>query len=872
MQNKLLKLFFILIFPLLTFLNVLAADQFNFDVTKIEILENGNKFIGSNRGNIISDNGLSITADTFEYNKISNILNTKGNIRINDPKKKYEIYAENVSYLKNQNKIFAKNKVKLIDNDKKTIFSDKLFIDLNKNVFVASDNVKIFDTVNNSQIISKKITYFKNQEKIITEGKTYSLINSRYNLETEDIVFDYLKKNIASKKNASITDKTKNATYQINNFSLSIDNEVLKGEDILVKTNASKKYNDKYFVKKGIFDLKNQTFVTQDIEINLKKDLFGNDENDPRIKGVSSSKKDGITTVNKGIFTSCKKNKDCVPWSIQAEKVEYNENKKQIYYDNALLKIYNTPIIYFPKFFHPGPSVKRQSGFLAPKITNSQTLGTAFQIPYYTVLSDNKDFTFTPTLFSENIFKFQNEYRQENKNSSFVGDFSFTNGYKSNTEKQRNSITHFFGKYSSNLELDNFVNSSLDITLQKVNNDTYLKVFDQNIVNSEATPESKDTLISKIELDLNHENYDLTAGFISYEDLQKDKSDRYEFALPYYVFSKGLWSEDNVGSLNFTSFGDNVLKDTNNLKSRMINDFDFASFNFINQSGFKNNLNFFVKNLITSAKNDPQYDSKISNELMGIIELQSSFPMMKTDDSFIKYLDPKISIRVNPSNMINYSAEDRRINNDNIFDINRLGLRDTLESGKSLTIGLDYKKESLNNINKYFELKLGTILRDKENNNIPSTSAITKKQSNIFGSLENNFNENLSLNYQFSINNNLDILEYNSLGIKYKQDIFTTEFNYIEEQGVIGNTNMLENKTSVELNNSNSLTFETRQNREIDLTEYYNLIYEYKNDCLIAGLKYNKTYYSDRDLRPSEDLMFTVTLIPITSIGQSVSK
>jgi LPS-assembly protein len=519
-------------------------------------------------------------------------------------------------------------------------------------------------------------------------------------LETEDIVFDYIKKNIASKKNASITDKTKNATYQINNFSLSIDNEVLKGEDILVKTNASKKYNDKYFVKKGIFDLKNQTFVTQDIEINLKKDLFGNDENDPRIKGVSSSKKDGITTVNKGIFTSCKKNKDCVPWSIQAEKVEYNENKKQIYYDNALLKIYNTPIIYFPKFFHPGPSVKRQSGFLAPKITNSQTLGTAFQIPYYTVLSDNKDFTFTPTLFSENIFKFQNEYRQENKNSSFVGDFSFTNGYKSNTEKQRNSITHFFGKYSSNLELDNFVNSSLDITLQKVNNDTYLKVFDQNIVNSEATPESKDTLISKIELDLNHENYDLTAGFISYEDLQKDKSDRYEFALPYYVFSKGLWSEDNVGSLNFTSFGDNVLKDTNNLKSRMINDFDFASFNFINQSGFKNNLNFFVKNLITSAKNDPQYDSKISNELMGIIELQSSFPMMKTDDSFIKYLDPKISIRVNPSNMINYSAEDRRINNDNIFDINRLGLRDTLESGKSLTIGLDYKKESLNNINK----------------------------------------------------------------------------------------------------------------------------------------------------------------------------
>ena len=37
----------------------------------------------------------------------------------------------------------------------------------------------------------------------------------------------------------------------------------------------------------------------------------------------------------------------------------------------------------------------------------------------------------------------------------------------------------------------------------------------------------------------------------------------------------------------------------------------------------------------------------------------------------------------------------RQINNDNIFNIDRLGLIDTLESGESLTLGLDYKKEKL---------------------------------------------------------------------------------------------------------------------------------------------------------------------------------
>ena len=113
-------------------------------------------------------------------------------------------------------------------------------------------------------------------------------------------------------------------------------------------------------------------------------------------------------------------------------------------------------------------------------------------------------------------------------------------------------------------------------------------------------------------------------------------------------------------------------------------------------------------------------------------------------------------------------------------------------------------------------------------------------------------------------------MEYNSLGLGYKNDTFRTRFNFIEESGVIGSSNILENKTSLILNENNNLLFETRQNRKINLTEYYNLIYEYKNDCLVAGITYNKTYYEDRDLQPSENLMFKLTLIPITSIGQSI--
>ena len=51
--------------------------------------------------------------------------------------------------------------------------------------------------------------------------------------------------------------------------------------------------------------------------------------------------------------------------NIKSE-IKHDKNKKQLIYDDAVLKVYNVPVLYFPKFFHPDPTVKRQSGFLKP--------------------------------------------------------------------------------------------------------------------------------------------------------------------------------------------------------------------------------------------------------------------------------------------------------------------------------------------------------------------------------------------------------------------------------------------------------------------------------------------------------------------------
>ncbi len=930
MKNKLLFILLII----LCFFEAKANEEFTFDVTKIEILENGNKIIGTNRGLIKSNTGIDIEADNFEYNQTNNILKLKGNVIINYPDKNYIIFGNEISYLKNKNIINAKKGIKIIDQNKRVITSDKLFYDISNNIFIITDNVNIVDNINyykissdkinyfknnekieslgstkaliednysfksdkkliidasdntihansnvefidldkNYKIISEDIKYFKNNEKIITKGKTNAYFDNMYELNSKDIVYLGKPKIVSSKNTSSINDKINKTYYQISNFNFSLTEEILKGENILVNSSYNKPFNDNFFIKSGFFDLKHKSFSTQDIEINLKKNTFNNDKNDPRLKGISSSSKNGITVLNKAVFTSCSlENEDCPPWSLQAEKIQYDQNKKIITYDNALLKVYNKPIFYFPKFFHPGPTVKRQSGFLAPRIGNSKILGSSIQIPYYLATSENKDFTITPSIYSEDIIRLQNEFRFKSKNSSFIADLSYTDGYKSKTNKDKNSISHLFSKFSSDLKFENFTESNLDLSIQKVNNDTYLKIFDQDSTNNKIKPESSDTLKSELKLNLKNDKYSLVTGMISYEDLNKNHSDRYEFVLPYYNLSGELGDGENYGYLGFSSKGDNILKDTNNLRSRIINDFDFRGYDYITKSGIQNNLNLYVKNLIISAKNDNEYSSNLNTDLQGIFELKSTIPMIKVTENFTNYLEPKISLRYNPSNMVNHKNTERRINNSNLFDINRLGLEDTLESGGNVTIGLDFKKENLEDINKYFEMKVGTIFRDNDNTNIPLSSGITKKNSNIFGSLTNNFNENIALNYDFSANNNFSKVEYNSLGLLFTKDKFKTEFNFIEENGDIGDSSVIENITSFNFDENNQLSFKTRENRRLNITEYYNLIYEYKNDCLVAGLTYNKTYYEDRDLVPTEDFMFKLTLIPITTVGQNIS-
>ena len=227
-----------------------------------------------------------------------------------------------------------------------------------------------------------------------------------------------------------------------------MEKEILKAKGILTITNYNLPKSDKFYFSEGIFNLKKKKFLAKDTQIKIHNNVFGVEDNNPRIYSVSSEGDQNITKLKKGIFTSCQKRDDCSPWSIKSDQIIHDRNKKQLEYKNAILNIYDIPVFYFLNF-HPDPSVNKQSGLLKLEINKSNVLGSSITQPYFKVISKNK-YTFSPTWFDNKIFSFQNEYRQANENSNFIADFGFVNGYKDNNR------SHLFANYDLDLKMNEF--------------------------------------------------------------------------------------------------------------------------------------------------------------------------------------------------------------------------------------------------------------------------------------------------------------------------------------------------------------------------------------------------------------------------------
>ena len=743
-----------------------------------------------------------------------------------------DIQTSEINILNDGKLLTGKNGFNIVSSTNIQITGNEFSYDKESQELNAKGNIIVNDIEKKITIKSEIIEYKKKQEEILLKDDAEISYQGNYTLYGKEIFYLKNKNIIYSKNKAKIEDKNNNVLI-MDNFKIDQLNNTITANKVVLKD----KDQNNYFMDIIKYKLDKEEFACKDIYFKLGSQQ-PNDDN-YRFKGRAIINDEEQTLVSKGVFTTCKESETCPPWRIEADEIKHDKKKKLINYKNAWLKVYDVPVFYFPKFFHPDPTVERQSGFLIPTFADSKNLGASFTLPYFHVLSDSKDITFSPRFFEANKTIFQSEYRQANKNSFHVTDFSFFN-------HGDNSRSHLFINSKYDLNTKKFEKSLLEINLQQTNNDTYLNTY--NI--SSPIINSKTILNSSIDYKVYDDDFSVNVYGKVIEDLSKSKN-RYEYIYPYVSVSKSL---DN---LKLSSTGYNKKYDTNKDIISLTNNLQYESDDRYFQTGLKSNWNFILKNTNKSSDTD---EVESTSNLLSAFHYNFNLPLINKGELLDSVIDPKISLRFSPNATKNIKNEERRMDYNNIFDLNRLGMEDTMEGGESLTMGIDYKLLKNNNNSELMKFGLAQVFRNNREEDLPTTSTLGSTSSDVFGNISINNNDFIKLDYIFNVDDQLSKANYKSLDMELTVNKFVTSFEYLDDEVSADKNNYSTINIGYNINDNHSIKMQKRENRKINLTEYNNLIYEYRNDCLKASIQYNKTNYTNNDLKPEEEIMFTITL------------
>jgi len=343
--------------------------------------------------------------------------------------------------------------------------------------------------------------------------------------------------------------------------------------------------------------------------------------------------------------------------------------------------------------------------------------------------------------------------------------------------------------------------------------------------------------------------------------------------LPNLVYERNLVSSEKLGIIDLYTNAIAKNYKVNQTTKFLINNIGWKSRSFSNAAGLQTDLEGLLKVVTYDAENTDNYKNEEFNaQTFGALAYNVSFPTFKENigKNRINFFTPKGSLRYAPGHMRNINSDDLRLNYSNLFSLNKNSNIDVLESGASATIGfeftsLDYKNNITGSEN--YSLFLGQIYNFEENFDMPSRSSLDQKSSDLVGKASLKVSDNFSISNEFSVDHNFNDINYNDLKTSFILGNARFNLGYLEENNHIGNNSFFKSDIKLEINNSNNLSFDLKKNLETDSTEFYNLAYNYVNDCLKAGLVYRREFYTDRDVESTDTLLFNVTLFPLGEVS-----
>ncbi len=588
-----------------------------------------------------------------------------------------------------------------------------------------------------------------------------------------------------------------------------------------------------------------------------------------RMAASNARLKNGNQTIMKNAVyspcTTCSTMPDQSPlWRVKAKKVVHDKKEQQLEYFDAWLEFLGAPVFYTPYFWHPDPTVKRKSGFLTPSTGGSTSLGTTVTTPYFYAISPSKDLTITPTITTKERLIMEGEYRERFANGDLVSRGSLT--YDSNNDLRGHIDST--GRY----DIDEKFRWGFDIN--RSTDDTYLRRY--------GFPSSRSLTTTTYIEGFSRRNY-LSAKAYSFQGTAiEDDPGQTPLVLPLVEYNRksatgklGTTTAFNASAIAMTRTESNDTRrisiDGNWQLPHIGKNGEFTTLSLSTRADL-----YHVNNL---TQNRQQKFSGLTGRILPQAKVDWRLPLSRQHGNISQTLEPLASIIVSPyggntSKIPNEDSIDMEFDDTNLFSDNVFTGYDRVVGGPRIKYGL--KWGLFGSKGGHTTVFAGQSFRPKDDDTFAAGSGLEGRLSDFVGRIN------------VSPGNYLDFMFHTRLD----KDNYSAKRN--EFQLIAGPPALRLSTNYVFFESTSDADFSGREeisgNLSAKLDRYWRSSfvgrYDFQGDGDLRNIGVNLTYececftfltsiarqfYSDRDLRPTDTIMFRLSFKTLGDIRTGLS-
>jgi len=595
--------------------------------------------------------------------------------------------------------------------------------------------------------------------------------------------------------------------------------------------------------------------------------------NDARLAANKALRKDGLLTeLFKAVYSPCKPCADDpdrpLPWQVKALHVVHDGTKRDIIYDDATFEVAGIPIAYIPHFSHADPTVKRRSGFLTPSFGNQSDIGFRAELPYYWAITDSRDLTITPMITTRGGIVMQGQYRERLTDGAYGFDVSgvYTDkpGVVQGLERGKTFRGHIFGTGRFNLS-DDF---RIGFDLRRASDDTYLRRYKLG---------NQNTLTSRVFAERLTFRSMASADFLAFQGLRAtDIQSQIPIVMPLINWDLST-APDKMG--NQFQFNANalVLERSQGGNTRRLSASARWNLPFYDGLGSVYRVSASVRGDVYSLLGypDPRRPGrKLANKTVTRLLPQASiewrFPMVNTTTGdWRQSLEPIASLITsttggNPASLPNEDSGAFEFDDTNLFSRSRFPGYDRWETGTRLNAGVKWSAANLTG--QSVSALFGQSYRLNRETAFAVGSGLEGRRSDYVGRLVLTPVPWLDIYQRFRLDRDTLNFRRNEIGMALGTGDYKAAVSYVRlardpADPTLPSREEFFTDISAKIAPEWLATASVRQ----DLGGNSRTISSgaglyYVNECITLGLTYERSNYTDREIRPSTSINFVIKL------------